>query len=444
MPAVIQMVKVGGVDVTKDMAVRDIVAALGYTYVKNFKGSFSKKISEAEASALVAELNKHEDKDEDPLESLISDLEDIEAESDDEADGKEEKGKQESKGQSDDEDGDDEEESLEASFKTPEQREMDRLVKKHHFSPADANKIIVGQDLQKLFADWGGKTIYLSGGGAISLFAQHRAINDLDFRIEAAQLGGDTSWYDEPEEADGDWEPSENLEALNDKTGQNFENVPRGVKPNATNSRTAGVTNYKRSGAEVSITIVGSARETVKDQKTGLTRLLKDELLSDKLKTIISRNKSGDEYVKKVSQDIYDALVVYKSNYEDDEEADTEVLKDHLSDRANEYRQSNTEEGEDKEFVKEMGVESLVARMFNRLVLTIREILDSEEELQALVKGKGDLGAILDSIAEHEVLPLWDGWYKVVKEKGKTKHVKVIDDPAAVTEMIRIRISGGI
>lgn len=409
------------VTVTKSMTAEEIIKALGYKPgPKNYPGSFSNDISSEDAASIIEELEDHDETD-GKLEGLLDDLDDIAGESDnDEEDG--------SGSLADGSVSDDDDDFLnmgQASLikaidrqdMSEEQKKLESLKKKG-FTEADAKTILTGLRVQALFNEWGGKTIYLSGGGAIALYAQHRSIEDLDFRISADALDGNISWY--KEDGDGDdteWIPDEHLDELNDKiTGEQFTNVPKGKTPNATNTRTAGVENFEGTRIEVSITIVGKARDTEIDSKTNIRRLSKPNLLADKLKTAISRNKIGDKYVKKVSKDIYDSLVVYINLYGSDE-LSADILKGHLSERANEYRESNTEINRDA--INEMGIEALVEQMFKRLVKTAAAVADGVSELSDVNQDVADgLLSLVGQNIKPEIDVMEGQWFKVGK-RGK-------------------------
>jgi hypothetical protein len=423
------------VTVLKSMSVEEIVRVLGYTEGRGmFAGTFMEEPDEADARLLVAELKGHAKANERPLSSLIEDLNNLVSDESDgegsQADGKDGSG-------TDEEDGSDAEEEAARKKKAAAKNTEAARLKKKGFGDNDIEKIQVAQEVQGVFQQWG-KPVYLSGGGAIALFAQQREINDLDFRINASSLGGRSSWYDPPAGPKQPWTPGAELVELNKRTNEEFENVPSGSRPSATNTRTAGVESYDGTGVEVSVTIVGEARATEKDEATGVDRLTKGELLSDKLKTIISRNKIGDDYIEKVAQDVYDALAVYISKYNTNK-VDSAVLKGHLSERTKEYRIANTEE--DPSWLKEVDTRELVNRMFNRLIITANVLMnpevDDDRTLQGLANKKATTAAALASLAQTQLQPIWDGWFEVVGERGKLKNKPIFVTEAFNREIVR-------
>ena len=168
-------------------------------------------------------------------------------------------------------------------------------------SEQEGDKKQVAQDFYEGLVDIG-RQVYLSGGGAIGYQGGTRPISDLDFRI-AAKEAGFNNFHD-----------PEGVKLL---THINKKLVPRGSQPLAPigkDALTIGTNNWK--GVELSLSVSGSRQNTVMlpggETTPKIAVLSLHELMADKLKTMVSRTKKGEESVKKVAQDVYDFLDVVR------------------------------------------------------------------------------------------------------------------------------------
>jgi hypothetical protein len=164
-------------------------------------------------------------------------------------------------------------------------------------------------------------TPYLAGGAAIALHGGRRPVNDLDFNILARPQLVNFA------EADG----ATILEQLNKLVLPRLREVRQAeaglrrrfgssrkveteFKPFQILGRPVTIGTESWFGVEVSLSLIepdlARIQPPVRSTQYGLSLLDLTDLYNDKLKTVITRRKSGENSLKKVSQDLFDALMV--------------------------------------------------------------------------------------------------------------------------------------
>jgi hypothetical protein len=146
--------------------------------------------------------------------------------------------------------------------------------------------------------------------------------------------------------------------------------------------------------------------------------LTPEELRADKLRTMISRTKTGEESVKKVAQDLFDFLDAMDLI---DGRTDSERTADHVADsvtaRFGQYRDGNL----DGQQLHHLGDQALFDLMLGRAVLTARAHVQHgprRDALQAIIGDRPRLNDRLEALANlpvpgtvvHELRPWMREW----------------------------------
>ncbi|HAA17032.1 MAG TPA: hypothetical protein DCE41_37100 [Cytophagales bacterium] len=153
-----------------------------------------------------------------------------------------------------------------------------------------------------------GLTVYLSGGGALGYQGGHRPIADLDFRVSSSSAKF-TSFHEPRGIAVLKY--INQVLLTNERSSHRIQNaVVDEFRTIGKDGLTIGTDNWF--GIEVSLSVVPSEQKTEmlegSDDVPAIPALPLNEIMSDKLKTMISRTKKGKASVKKVSQDLFDFL----------------------------------------------------------------------------------------------------------------------------------------
>lgn len=222
-----------------------------------------------------------------------------------------------------------------------------------------------------------GYTPYLAGGSAITLQGGRRPAGDFDFRIDATASLKDFKT--------GEGQTLVNkLNVAAGKESRRREEFAKKVPPWMKRASqpsgfdafrvlgvdaTIGTKNFF--GQEVSLTISDTSVVSHGGlaSASGLSMLSLADLLRDKLKTTISRNKRGDDSVKKVAQDLADGLIVAELLTRETTgtpELTMQALLEQLKTRVPGYVINNLE------LISMQGVstDDVAARMLDRLVRT--------------------------------------------------------------------------
>jgi hypothetical protein len=262
-----------------------------------------------------------------------------------------------------------------------------------------------------------GLTPFLSGGAAIAFQGGRRPIADLDFRVSAKEAGFNN--FNDPK-------GRAMLAYLNQVVLATYRQKHKKQPPD--NSRrgavadqfhtigedalTIGTSNWY--GVEVSLSVVpwpprSVLKLTGNEQTPSITALSLDELLADKLKTMISRTKKGEESVKKVSQDVFDFLDVIRILNEQ-KGGPSKPVSNHLeaaiASRLREYAVANLEGIQ----LHHLSTKELKELMRARAVLTAQAHIKGGPRQQAFQKldhdwGRKEIGILLNKLGSTSIKP---------------------------------------
>ncbi|MFL6124510.1 nucleotidyl transferase AbiEii/AbiGii toxin family protein, partial [Actinophytocola sp.] len=212
--------------------------------------------------------------------------------------------------------------------------------------------------MAKYFGGRGGGPVvpFLSGGAALARQGGVRPPKDLDFRITASEVGFKDFSDPVAQRFLDHLNKSAKPQLQNDyrarlKTGE----VPKGasvgefapLRKSGAGSTSMGSLNIL--GQEISLTVVPNDRpDTTRVGGDGPGKdihvLTPDELVADKLRTMISRTKTDQDSVKKVAQDVFDVLdAMDVADRDAGRGGDTTAgqLSDGLAARADQYSETN-------------------------------------------------------------------------------------------------------
>jgi hypothetical protein len=208
---------------------------------------------------------------------------------------------------------------------------------------------------------------YLVGGGAITMHGGKRPIADLDFRIDGAKG-----------QSFNDKEGKAILDTINKlilpRANLTFCKSKGAIQPFRAigdDALTIGTTDW--CGVEVSLSILQGFPHLAMDliPKTDIPALCLVDLFRDKMKSVISRTKSGKDSIKKVAQDLFDVLALFEM-LPRDHVSDLSKLLGHLAARSAQYKIANLEV---LELPSYFGESEIALRMLDRLVMTIESHL---------------------------------------------------------------------
>jgi hypothetical protein len=205
----------------------------------------------------------------------------------------------------------------------------------------------IAEEFSKAMAEKG-FNVYLSGGSAISYQGGPREPGDLDFRLSMQDAG--FSSFNEPK---GRALLTYINRVVMPNSRSKHKNVPGSAHEFLTigkgNSLTIGTTNWF--GVELSLSLVyfqptelvnlrEEASGEFADSAPDVKALSLTDLRSDKIKSLITRRKSGEENVKKIAKDLFDYLTTVKLLSESGEvnkEAMADSLKEATGGKLGEY-----------------------------------------------------------------------------------------------------------
>lgn len=271
-------------------------------------------------------------------------------------------------------------------FDTREVSIVDRDQKVEKKAPPQeaVSKKAIAEEFSNALEQEGLQT-FLSGGGAINWQGGSRPIADLDFRVSAEEVGFN-NFYDPKGKAVLQYinqvvlANSRNHHQAHNAQAQEFHPVGK-------DGLTIGTVNWF--GVEVSLSVVPSTPRTLatlkgNEQIPNIKALSLEELQRDKLKTMITRTKKGQESVKKVAQDLFDFLDMTRLINEQDGSAKSmsQHLNDAISHRMDEYTIANLEGMQ----LHHLNKEDLMELMKARVVLTAQAHIKGGQRAQAFQK----------------------------------------------------------
>ncbi len=271
-------------------------------------------------------------------------------------------------------------------FDTREVSIVDRDQKVEKKAPPQeaVSKKAIAEEFSNALEQEGLQT-FLSGGGAINWQGGSRPIADLDFRVSAEEVGFN-NFYDPKGKAVLQYinqvvlANSRNHHQAHNAQAQEFHPVGK-------DGLTIGTVNWF--GVEVSLSVVPSTPRTLatlkgNEQIPNIKALSLEELQRDKLKTMITRTKKGQESVKKVAQDLFDFLDMTRLINEQDGSAKSmsQHLNDAISHRMDEYTIANLEGMQ----LHHLSKEDLMELMKARVVLTAQAHTKGGQRAQAFQK----------------------------------------------------------
>jgi len=214
---------------------------------------------------------------------------------------------------------------------------------------------------------------YLAGGAAIALHGGRRPIADVDLRTDA-QAGVITFLKD------GGITLCDSInQLLLPKARLQLNVTISPFRAIGEDGVTIGTDNWD--GIEVSLTIhQGFPHRELVSAEGGLPTLDLVDLLRDKLKTVISRTKTGDSSVKKVAQDLFDVLSVMRM-LPPEVTRDIATLIDQFRHRSPQYAIANLEQFE---LPKHFEGEVMAVRMLDRFLYTVDAHICKGERRQKL------------------------------------------------------------
>ncbi len=260
---------------------------------------------------------------------------------------------------------------------------------------------------------------YLAGGGAIAMHGGRRPVNDLDFNLLARPQLVNFAEGDGPEI----------LKQLNTvvlprlrevreaevqlrKQFGSSKKIITDFEPFQVLGRPVTIGTPNWFGVEVSLSLIepdlARIKPPVVSERYGLTLLDLTDLYNDKLKTVITRRKSGENSLKKVSQDLFDALMVAEMlarESGEDPELSQQMLLTELRRRMPGYLHHNLEHVA----LHEVADDDLADRMLERLVRTAQaHVRDGErrDRMTSLAHGYAlDILQYVESLSEVDYTP---------------------------------------
>jgi hypothetical protein len=256
-------------------------------------------------------------------------------------------------------------------------------------------------------------TPYLAGGAAIALHGGRRPVNDLDFNLLArpqlvsfAESDGVTILDELNNRVLPRLQEVRLAEAALRRKFGSSRKVETEFQPFQILGRPVTIGTESWFGVEVSLSLIepdlARIKPPVKSEQYGLSLLDLTDLYNDKLKTVITRRKSGENSLKKVSQDLFDALMVAEMLAREtgaDPDLSQQMLLTELRRRMPGYLHHNLEQVP----LHDVSEDDLADRMLERLVRTAQaHVRDGErrDRITSLANGYAlDILRYLDTLS---------------------------------------------